>query len=157
MVAAIITATTYFTNNVMIQRQISLARAVILMTHTSAIIPPDADLLEVHGPSWVVLVPAQIIFNVNRAFVPRLPQPNKRGIYHRDGGICAYCGKWVPFSEASMDHVVPQALRGPTRWENLVNACRRCNERKADRTPAQARMPLLFEPSIPKVRLRPDN
>jgi hypothetical protein len=156
MVAYTITATTYFTNNVMIRRQIPLARAVVLMSHTSAIIPPDADLLEVRGPSWVVLVPAQIIFNVNRAFVPRLPQPTRRGIYHRDRGICAYCGKWVPFSEASMDHVVPQALRGPTRWENLVNACRRCNERKADRTPTQARMPLLFEPYIPKVRLRPE-
>lgn len=157
MIAATITATTYFTNNIMIQRQIPLARAVVLMSHTSAIIPPDADLLEVRGPSWVVLVPAHIIFNVNRAFVPRLPQPNRRGIYLRDQGLCAYCGKWVPFSEASMDHVVPLALNGPTRWENLVNACKRCNERKAGRTPAQARMPLLFEPRIPKVRLRPDN
>ena len=156
MVTSTITATTYFTNNIMIRRQISLARAVVLMSHTSAIIPPDADLLEIHGQGWMVLVPAHIIFNVNRAFVPRLPQPTRRGVYQRDRGICAYCGKWVPFSEASMDHVIPQALRGPTRWENLVNACRRCNERKADRTPAQAHMPLHFGPHVPKVRLRPE-
>ena len=156
MAAATITATTYFTNNIMIRRQIPLARAVVLMTHTAAIIPPDADLLEVRGAGWMVLVPAHIIFNVNRAFVPHPPQLTRRGIYHRDRGICAYCGKWVPYSEASMDHIVPLALHGPTCWENLVNACRRCNERKADRTPTLARMSLLFEPTIPKVRLRPE-
>jgi hypothetical protein len=151
-----ITSTTYFTNNIMIRRQIPLARAVTLMTHTHAIIPPEADLLEIRCPGQVMLVPDQIIFNVDRAFVPHAPQPTRRGVYLRDRGICAYCGKWVPMADASMDHILPQALGGPTLWGNLVNACRRCNERKADRTPAQARMPLLFEPFTPKVRLRPD-
>ncbi len=156
METATITSTTYFTNNVMIRRQIPVARAVTLMNHNRAIIPPDADLLEIRCPGRVILVPAHIIFNIDRAFVPHMPQPTRRGVYLRDRGICAYCGKWVPMSEASMDHIVPQSLGGPTRWDNLVNACRRCNERKADRTPAQARMPLLFEPFTPKVRLRPD-
>jgi hypothetical protein len=156
MEPSIITTTTYFTNNVMIQRQIPLARAVVLMNHTSVIIPPDADLLEVRCPGRVVLVPLQIIFNVNRAFIPQVPLPTKHGIYQRDQGVCAYCGKWLPITEASLDHILPQSLGGPTRWENLVNACRRCNERKANRTPAQARMPLLFQPFVPKVRLRPD-
>ncbi len=154
MVAA--TVTTYFSNKIMIQRQVPLARAVILMDHTSAIIPPDADLLEIRCPGRVVLVPDQIIFNIDRAFIPRAPQPTRRAIYQRDRGICAYCGKWIPYSEASMDHILPQSLGGPSAWDNLVNACRRCNMRKADRTPAQARMPLLFEPFTPKVRLRPE-
>jgi hypothetical protein len=153
---SIITATTYFTNNIMIRRQISLARAVVLMTHARAIIPPDADLLEIRCPGRVLLVPAHIIFNVDRAFIPQIPLPSKRGIYQRDQGMCAYCGKWIPFDEASMDHIIPQSRHGATSWINLVNACKPCNERKADRTPAQARMPLLFEPSVPKARYRPD-
>jgi hypothetical protein len=151
-----ITTTTYFTNNVMIRRQIPLSRAVVLMNHTSVIIPPDADLLEVRCPGSVVLVPMQIIFNVNRAFIPHSPLITRRGVYQRDHGLCAYCGKWMPLSEATMDHIVPFSLGGPTRWENIVNACRRCNGRKANRTPTQAQMPLLFQPHIPKVRLRPD-
>ena len=147
-----ITATTYFTNNIAIQHQISLARAIDLIGHACAIIPPEADLLEIRSPSRVLLVPVQIIFNVNRAFIPQVPQPAKRGIYQRDHGQCAYCGRMIAFSEATMDHIVPQYLNGPTTWNNLVTACRRCNEKKANRTPEQAHMPLLFKPYTPKAR-----
>ena len=156
MVIATVSTVTYFTNNIVIQRQVPLARAVTLMGHANAIIPPDADLLEVRSPSQVMLVPAQIIFSVDKAFVPHVPAPSKLGIFRRDRGICAYCGKAVSFVEASMDHVVPQHQHGPTTWDNLVNACRRCNEKKANRTPDQAGMPLLFRPFTPKVRLRPE-
>ncbi len=155
-VIATITATTYFTNNIVIQRQVPLARAVTLLDHVNAIIPPDADLLEVHGASTVLLVPVQIIFSVDKAFIPHVPAPTKAGIYRRDCGRCAYCGRPIPVSEATMDHVVPQSLDGPSTWENLVNACRRCNEKKANRTPEQAGMPLRVQPFRPKVRLRPD-
>ena len=156
MVIATITATTYFTNNVVIHRQVPLARAVTLMDHANAIIPPDADLLEVRCPSRVILVPVVILFSVDKAFIPHVPLPSKAGIYRRDRGLCAYCGRPIAFEEASMDHVVPQSLRGPATWENLVNACRRCNGKKANRTPEQAHMPLRFKPFIPKVRLRAD-
>lgn len=156
MVVTTITATTYFTNNIVIHCQVPLARAVTLMGHANAIIPPDADLLEVRSPSTVMLVPAQIIFSVDKAFIPHTPAPSKGGIYRRDRGVCAYCGRMIPFADASMDHIVPQSLGGPSTWENLVNACRRCNEKKANRTPEQAGMPLRFRPFIPKVRLRPE-
>ena len=153
---ATISTVTYFTNNIVIQRQVPLARAVTLMGHANAIIPPDADLLEVRSPSQVMLVPAQIIFSVDKAFVPHVPSPSRLGIFRRDRGVCAYCGKLVSFAEASMDHIIPQHQRGPSTWDNLVNACRRCNEKKANRTPEQASMPLLFKPFTPKLRLHPD-
>ncbi len=153
---ATITATTYFTNNIVIHRQVPLARAVTLMDHTNAIIPPDADLLEVRSTSQIMLVPDQIIFSVDKAFVPHVPMPTKTGVYRRDRGVCAYCGRAISFEDASMDHIVPQSLGGPATWENLVNACRRCNEKKANRTPEQANMPLRFKPFTPKVRLRPE-
>lgn len=153
---ATITATTYFTNNIVIHRQVPLARAVTLMDHANAIIPPDADLLEVRSPSQIMLVPAVIIFSVDKAFVPHVPMPTKPGVYRRDRGVCAYCGRTISFEDASMDHIVPQSLDGPATWDNLVNACRRCNEKKANRTPEQANMPLRFKPFTPKVRLRPE-
>ncbi len=153
---ATITATTYFTNNIVIHRQMSLARTVTLMDHVNAIIPPDADLLEIRSPSMVLLVPAQIIFSVNKAFIPHVPTPTKAGLYRRDRGECAYCGRSISFREASMDHIIPQSQGGLASWDNLVNACRKCNEKKADRTPEQASMPLRFKPFTPKVRLRPE-
>jgi 5-methylcytosine-specific restriction endonuclease McrA len=151
-----VTTTTYFTNNIMIRRQITLARAIALMNHTGAIIPPEADLLEVRCPSRVLLVPCHIIFNIDRAYVPHAPLPSRRGVYLRDQGRCAYCGRHIPLAEATIDHIVPLYNHGPTAWHNLVNACRACNEKKANRTPEQAHMPLLFRPFTPKVRLRPD-
>lgn len=153
---ATITATTYFTNNIVIHRQLPVARAVTLMDHANAIIPPDTDLLEVRSPSQVILVPAEIIFSVNKAFVPHVPMPTKAGVYRRDRGVCAYCERPIPIEDASMDHVIPQSLGGPATWDNLVNACRRCNEKKANRTPEQAGMPLRVKPFTPKVRLRPE-
>ena len=152
---ATITATTYFTNNIVIHRQLPVARAVTLMDHANAIIPPDTDLLEVRSPSQVILVAAEIIFSVNKAFVPHVPMPTKAGVYRRDRGVCAYCERPIPIEDASMDHVIPQSLGGPATWDNLVNACRRCNEKKANRTPEQAGMPLRVKPFTPKVRLRP--
>ncbi len=153
---ATVKATTYFTNNIVIHRQVPLTRAVTLMDHANAIIPPDADLLEVRSPSQVMLVPAEIIFSVDKAFVPHVPLPTKAGIYRRDRGLCAYCGRSIPLEDATLDHVIPQSLDGPATWDNLVNACRRCNEKKANRTPEQAKMPLRFNPFTPKVRLRPE-
>jgi len=149
-----ITTTTYFSNNVMLHRQVSLARALSLMDHASAIVPPEAELHELHSPNQVVLVPDQIIFAINRAFIPQLPQPNKRSIYARENGRCAYCNRWISYAAATLDHIVPQSLGGGSTWENLVNCCQRCNQRKGGRTPAQAHMQLLIRPTIPKVRLR---
>ncbi len=149
-----ITSTIYFTNHIVIYRQVSLARAVTLMSHANAIIPPDADLLEIHYPGGVILVPCQIIFSVDKAFIPHTPAPTKAGIFRRDRGLCGYCGRQVPFAEATLDHVIPQSQGGFDTWENLVNACRRCNQKKANRTPEQAGMPLRFRPFTPKVRLR---
>ncbi len=151
-----VTTTTYFTNNWTIRRQVPLSRAMSLMEHDRAIIPPDAGLLEVHAPSQVVLVPDHIIFTLNRAFVPHPPLPTRAAVYARDQGRCAYCGVSLPLSAATLDHVVPQSQGGRSTWENLVTCCRRCNQRKGGRTPAEARMPLRVQPGPPRVRLRPD-
>ena len=152
----VLITTTYFSNNVMIRHHARLSRVLVLMDHPHAIIPPDADLIEVHSPSQVILVPDHIIFNLNRAFVPHSPLPTKRAIYNRDEGRCAYCGKVIPISDATVDHVVPLSQGGHSIWENLVNCCIRCNQRKGSRTPEQAHMQLLLHPYQPKLRPRPE-
>jgi 5-methylcytosine-specific restriction endonuclease McrA len=57
-------------------------------------------------------------------------------ILMRDRYRCQYCGTKGTATDLTMDHIVP-----------LCAACKPCNLRKADRTPAEARMPLLSEPS----------
>ncbi len=49
-----------------------------------------------------------------------------------------------------MDHVIPRSRGGHTCWENVVTACERCNGRKGNRTPEEAGMSLLSQPSRPR-------
>jgi 5-methylcytosine-specific restriction endonuclease McrA len=51
--------------------------------------------------------------------------------------------------ELTLDHVVPRAQGGQSRWDNCVLACMACNKRKADRTPEQAKMRLKHTPVQP--------
>lgn len=70
-----------------------------------------------------------------------------RTVVARDGGVCGFCGE---HNADTMDHLVPRAQNGPHTWENVIAACRRCNHKKADRTPEQANMPLLRKPTRPR-------
>lgn len=75
----------------------------------------------------------------------REPRWSKAGVHARDRR-CAYCGKG---KAESVDHVVPVSRGGLSSWTNTVSACLRCNQRKADKTPAEAGMRLLWEPYVP--------
>jgi 5-methylcytosine-specific restriction endonuclease McrA len=73
------------------------------------------------------------------------PAWSRAGVLRRDGRRCAYCG-----AEAStIDHVLPSSRGGRNTWLNTVAACAACNQRKGDRTPDEARMPLRFLPAVP--------
>lgn len=84
----------------------------------------------------------------------RVPQQrvklNRRNVIARDSHSCQYCGKTLPMSELSIDHVVPRSQGGGDTWENLVAACHRCNAKKGGRTPAQANMRLMRTPKQPR-------
>jgi HNH endonuclease len=56
----------------------------------------------------------------------------------RDGDHCWYCGgQFVPGKRSrTIDHVVPLALRGRNRLDNLRLACARCNHAKGSLTGA---------------------
>ena len=76
---------------------------------------------------------------------------NRKNLFARDEHKCQYCGKVEPSHKLSLDHVVPRSHGGPTTWENIVCCCLRCNSRKGGRTPKQARMKLLKQPTKPRV------
>jgi 5-methylcytosine-specific restriction endonuclease McrA len=64
-------------------------------------------------------------------------------IYIRDRYRCQYCGDHKSAADLTLDHILPRAQGGATSPQNLVSACIKCNQRKGNRTPEQARMPLL--------------
>jgi 5-methylcytosine-specific restriction endonuclease McrA len=77
------------------------------------------------------------------------PQLTNVALFRRDRKLCAYCGQVCATSDLTRDHVIPKALKGKDVWENVVTACRPCNQLKDDRTPEQAHMPLLYVPYTP--------
>ncbi|MDX9730726.1 MAG: HNH endonuclease [Bdellovibrionales bacterium] len=74
----------------------------------------------------------------------------RENIYRRDDYRCQYCGESFSTKDLTLDHVVPASKQGRKDWTNMVTACRRCNHRKANRTPLGAGMPLLSEPKVPQ-------
>lgn len=74
-------------------------------------------------------------------------------IYMRDKYRCQYCGEKKASGELTLDHILPRSRGGDNSPVNIVTACVACNTRKGDRTPAEARMPLLTTQSALRVRL----
>ncbi len=72
-----------------------------------------------------------------------------KSLFKRDQNLCLYCGKQHGDYELSRDHVTPISRGGVDRWNNVVTACKRCNNHKADRTPEQAGLQLLAIPFTP--------
>ncbi|MGH9850208.1 MAG: HNH endonuclease [Blastocatellia bacterium] len=72
---------------------------------------------------------------------------NRHRIFTRDRYRCQYCGRRGTAFDLTLDHILPKSRGGRTLAENLVTACRVCNNRKGDRTPEEARMPLLTNPA----------
>lgn len=75
---------------------------------------------------------------------------NRQTLLARDEHRCQYCGRRMPNSQLSMDHVIPRSRGGQTTWENVVCACLACNVKKGGRTPREARMKLIRKPVRPK-------
>lgn len=82
---------------------------------------------------------------------PRVVGFNNRMLFRRDNYHCMYCGQKYCHAELTRDHVVPRSKGGRDAWENVVAACRRCNQHKADRSPHEADMELLAVPFRPNI------
>ena len=98
-------------------------------------------------------IPKVIRLNYNSAAPnEELPFPfNRENVYVRDNYTCQYCGKKLPSTELTLDHVYPKSRMGPDIWENIVTCCKECNQYKADRTPKEAGMKLLRRPFRPET------
>ena len=72
---------------------------------------------------------------------------SRRNIIYRDNFKCQYCGTRT--KDLTIDHVIPKSRGGDDSWDNLVSACKPCNNKKGNRTPDEAGMKLLSKPYRP--------
>lgn len=73
----------------------------------------------------------------------------RNNIFKRDEFRCGYC---TSKDNLTVDHIKPKSKGGGYTWENLVTCCRRCNNKKDDKTPEEAGMKLLIKPYKPNLR-----
>src|SRR5262245_34747674 len=66
----------------------------------------------------------------------RVPTRLKNAVIKQADGRCEYCMCPVHFSSSpfAVDHIVPLALSGATRIDNLALACQGCNNFKYTKT-----------------------
>lgn len=100
------------------------------------------SVIDIHPIMALAGAPKVNLFDVVPAFT-------KAKLFRRDRMTCAYCGQRFTERDLSCEHIVPQARGGRWTWMNLVTACGPCNGRKADRTPEEAGMPLVYLPYVP--------
>ncbi len=78
-----------------------------------------------------------------------VPVFGKAKLFRRDRYTCAYCAQVFAERDLQCEHIVPESRGGGATWMNLVTACGHCNGKKANRTPEEAGMPLVYLPYVP--------
>ncbi|MFP3990371.1 HNH endonuclease [Streptomyces sp. E11-3] len=125
---------------------VTLRRAVVLVMQDKAVVEQAHPELRMRAAAVELPVPRVIrLCRFVRVPFRRQAPWTRRGVLVRDGHRCAYCGRRA----TTVDHVVPRSQGGADSWLNTVASCAVDNHRKADRTPEQAGMPLLFQPFVP--------
>lgn len=71
---------------------------------------------------------------------------NRQRVFKRDHNECVYCGSK---KELTIDHVMPRSRGGKNTWTNLVTCCMKCNLKKGNKTPEEAKMNLRQKPFEP--------
>jgi 5-methylcytosine-specific restriction endonuclease McrA len=104
----------------------------------------------IHTPTRAIRVPRVIVLVVHVHLPRHRVRFSRINVYARDESTCQYCGRRLPRVELNLDHVVPRSRGGSTSWENVVCSCVPCNLRKGGRTPDEAGMRLLRQPSRPQ-------
>ena len=81
-------------------------------------------------------------------FNQRNLKANRTRIYKRDNHECAYCGSK---KQLTLDHIIPKSRGGGNDWNNLVTCCFKCNLKKGNKTPEEAKMVLKVKPYAPTL------
>jgi 5-methylcytosine-specific restriction endonuclease McrA len=103
------------------------------------------------SPSHKFKLPAvlRLKYYVNKRTHKKSPRFQKKVLFNRDSWKCQYCEVELCYTAITVDHIHPASRGGGTTWKNCVAACKRCNNNKGNRTPEEAGMKLLKQPSEP--------
>ena len=59
-----------------------------------------------------------------------MTKAQRREVYDKYGGRCAYCGRPLRYEDMQVDHIIPKRKGGQDIMANYNPACRSCNHYK---------------------------
>jgi 5-methylcytosine-specific restriction endonuclease McrA len=109
-----------------------------------------SDVKAVPSGRFSVRLPELIILNKYDK-VPRTDvKLTRRNLLIRDNWTCQYTGKKLRGEDISIDHIIPRSQGGTTTWTNVAICDWKVNARKAGRTPKEANLQLIKQPTKPQ-------
>jgi len=125
----------------------SAKKALLMLLLTKAELIAQKEGRYLRSPRFTFPFPSVIRLLKYYRVPYRIIELSRKNILRRDNYVCQYCGKKT--KTLTIDHVIPKSRGGSARWDNLVAACVKCNNKKGSRTPEEAKMPLLRKPRKP--------
>lgn len=129
-----------------------VARALALVSSGKAVVEESVENMYIHSVGGLKIPLPKVIrllTYINVPFHYSEEYWSKSGVLRRDKNKCIYCGR----KGDTIDHIIPRSRFADKQkadtWMNTACACLTCNARKADRTPEEAKMFLMFDPWIP--------
>jgi hypothetical protein len=125
--------------------RVSLRHAIRMLCRQVAEVheaEPDIRFATFGGMPTVVKLVRYVVTKWRYTAGPAWSRP---GVLRRDKYVCGYCGG----RGTTVDHILPTSRGGKNTWQNTVAACDPCNQRKGDRTPAEAGLVLRDKPVAP--------
>jgi len=119
-----------------------------------------AEVVEFHQSLWIRTGSGRVQFPVVVRFITGViagkirnmsvgKRPSKKSLWIRDSGKCQYCEKNLSVKECTIDHVIPRSKNGGHTWENVVIACKKCNQIKGSSLPSECGMFPVIDPKAP--------
>ncbi len=76
----------------------------------------------------------------------------RKNILIRDENRCQYCAICFREGDLTIDHVIPKSKGGSSVWDNVVVACKPCNQKKRDYLVENSPVSLIKLPKKPSYR-----
>lgn len=130
----------YFKNSLVLDSSymprsvISTERAFVITYKGNAeVVAEYPETFGVVNPNLTINKPSIIrVFTYVGVHFHKVPL-TRENIFKRDDYECVYCGD-SKRRDLTLDHVIPQSKGGGNTWDNLVTACRSCNNEKSNLT-----------------------